>query len=224
MIVTADPVGDFNATSQILRYSALAREVTVPRIPSVTSQILSGDIVHDRPGSSSGRNQSPAAAGEELEQASKEITRLSEEVDILALQLAEETTRRQTAETCWAASEERMQALEQEVRDECYDEMEQRLETERRRWKAAWDEEADRNDEHLDRKLDILANATSDIEIYEDPEPTQDQHVQALEAQNEALRQRVEQLERELLGRSPTKKQRVLKTKKWEVDVGTESP
>ncbi|SPQ25044.1 c8f9d9b7-cf63-4777-bf8e-31a5a6c7acfc [Thermothielavioides terrestris] len=40
MIVTADPHGDFNATSQILRYSALAREVTVPRIPSITQTIL----------------------------------------------------------------------------------------------------------------------------------------------------------------------------------------
>lgn len=34
MIVTADPLGDYNATSQILRYSALAREVTVPRATS----------------------------------------------------------------------------------------------------------------------------------------------------------------------------------------------
>lgn len=40
MIVTADPHGDFNATSQILRYSALAREVTVPRIPSITQTIF----------------------------------------------------------------------------------------------------------------------------------------------------------------------------------------
>jgi hypothetical protein len=40
MIVTADPHGDFNATSQILRYSALAREITVPRIPSITQSIL----------------------------------------------------------------------------------------------------------------------------------------------------------------------------------------
>lgn len=40
MIVTADPHGDFNATSQILRYSALAREVTVPRIPSITQAML----------------------------------------------------------------------------------------------------------------------------------------------------------------------------------------
>ena len=41
MIVTADPHGDFNATSQILRYSALAREITVPRIPSITQRMLS---------------------------------------------------------------------------------------------------------------------------------------------------------------------------------------
>ncbi|KAK4140820.1 P-loop containing nucleoside triphosphate hydrolase protein [Dichotomopilus funicola] len=40
MIVTADPHGDYNATSQILRYGALAREVTVPRVPSITQTIL----------------------------------------------------------------------------------------------------------------------------------------------------------------------------------------
>ncbi|KAK8085474.1 hypothetical protein PG997_006745 [Apiospora hydei] len=40
MIVTADPIADFNATSQILRYSALARTVTVPRVPSVNQAIL----------------------------------------------------------------------------------------------------------------------------------------------------------------------------------------
>lgn len=40
MIVTADAQGDYNATSQILRYSALAREIAVPRIPSITETIL----------------------------------------------------------------------------------------------------------------------------------------------------------------------------------------
>lgn len=40
MIVTADAYGDYNATSQILRYSALAREVTVPRLPSTNESIL----------------------------------------------------------------------------------------------------------------------------------------------------------------------------------------
>lgn len=48
MIVTANPHGDFNATSQILRYSALAREVTVPRIPSITESILQVNPTHAR--------------------------------------------------------------------------------------------------------------------------------------------------------------------------------
>ncbi len=49
MIVTADPHGDFNATSQILRYSALAREVTVPRIPSITQTILAAAAAAQAP-------------------------------------------------------------------------------------------------------------------------------------------------------------------------------
>ncbi|KAG6355738.1 hypothetical protein INS49_003703 [Diaporthe citri] len=49
MVVTADPHGDFNATSQILRYSALAREVTVPRIPSITETILQANAAHAYP-------------------------------------------------------------------------------------------------------------------------------------------------------------------------------
>ena len=57
MIVTADPHGDFNATSQILRYSALAREVTVPRIPSITETILQANSAHAYPaGQASGSN------------------------------------------------------------------------------------------------------------------------------------------------------------------------
>ena len=222
MIVTADPVGDFNATSQILRYSALAREVTVPRIPSVTSTILAGAVLqHNRCPSGSSDRTSPTAALEELETAAREITRLNEELDILSLLLAEERSRRQTAEVCWQATEERMTTLEQEIRDECYEEMEQRIEEERRRWKGAWDEEADRNDEHLDRKIDILARG---IRIHEDPELTAEERVTELEDENTALKRRIDDLQRELLGKSPTKKQRVLKAKKWEVDVGLESP
>lgn len=48
MIVTADPHGDFNATSQILRYSALAREVTVPRVPSISETILQANAAPSR--------------------------------------------------------------------------------------------------------------------------------------------------------------------------------
>jgi len=221
MIVTADPVGDFNATSQILRYSALAREVTVPRIPSVTSTILSGTTaVGGKSHPIEGRT-SPSAAHEELEQATQEIARLSEEVEVLALRLAEETARRKAAEASWRAAEDHMLEVEQDVRDECFAEMETRIEAERRRWKGAWEEEADRNDEHLDRKIEVLVQG---IQVHEDPELSEAERVEELERENEALKRKVEMLEREVQMKSPIKKQRVLKARKWEVDVGFESP
>lgn len=61
MIVTADPHGDFNATSQILRYSALAREITVPRIPSITQMILA-QPPPSAPGGSSLPTSSPLSS------------------------------------------------------------------------------------------------------------------------------------------------------------------
>lgn len=212
MIVTANPTGDFNATSQILRYSALAREVTVPRMPSVTEQVFgSGGVPL-----SSGR--STPIAHEDLETALRELARLAEERDIMALQLEEERSRREAAEASWTAAEQRMQEVEQEVRDECYADFEARLEQERRRWKGAWEEEADRNDEHLDKKIDILAKGIdSTFEIHEDGASSEGSRVRELENENEALRRKLEALEREMLQRSPVKlkSQRVLKTKRW---------
>ncbi|KAI9874064.1 MAG: hypothetical protein M1830_010229 [Pleopsidium flavum] len=221
MIVTADPVGDFNATSQILRYSALAREITVPRIPSVTSTILSGTTAIGKSQNTSGRVTPNPVSTEELEVAAIEIVRLSEEVDVLNLRLVEEENRRREAEMGWRAAEERSELVEQEVREECWSEMEMRFEEEQGRWKGAWGEEvglnafangicspddqwqANRNDEHLDKKLEIL---TRGIQIHEDPEPTADERVIELEDENAALRRKVQALERELQGRSPTKK------------------
>ncbi len=139
MIVTADPVGDFNATSQILRYSALAREVTVPRIPSVTSTILSGTTVKSQ--LPSGRTTPSSISIEDLELAAQEIARLSEDIEIMQVRLAEEEKRRQEAEAAWKEAEERCVCIEQDVREECWSEMEGRIEDERRRWKSAWDEE-----------------------------------------------------------------------------------
>lgn len=226
MIVTADPVGDFNATSQILRYSALAREVTVPRIPSVTSTILAGPALSRS--INSGRN-TPQHIIEDLEQSYAQITRLSEEVDILTLQLQEERERRVNAEISWQAAEMRMEGVEQEIRDECYSEMESRVELERRRWKGAWEEERDMNDEHLDKKIEILARG---IEVFEDEDcevrpfgkenidEEEDERFRELEDENEALRRKVEMLEREMHSRSPVKlKQRVLKGKKFTLEA-----
>ncbi|KAF2473211.1 kinesin [Lindgomyces ingoldianus] len=227
MIVTADPKGDFNATSQILRYSALAREVTVPRIPSTTSTILSGTPLKFALSTTSSGRTTPSAVLEELESANAEISRLTAEIEIFALRLTEETARRKAAEQSWRAAEEHMLEIEQDIRDECFAEMENAVEQERRRWQAAWDAEQDHNEVHMDRKIDVVIKATKQqmleqqqlaVKIYEDPDPEMGQRVEELERENEVLRARLEGMEREAQAKSasPIKKMRVLKAKKWE--------
>ena len=208
MIVTADPVGDFNATSQILRYSALAREVTVPRIPSVSSTILAGlatncnETSQERPRSHSSQTTPVTGADSEMvDLAFAEIARLNEEVEILNVRLAEAEGRRSEAEENWQRAEDRAEGIEMEVREECWGEMEEKLSEERRRWGAAWGEEADRNDEHLDRKIELLSQG---MQIHEDEADAGDYKLR-LEAENETLRRRMENLEREMQCASPTK-------------------
>lgn len=145
MIVTADPLGDFNATSQILRYSALAREVTVPRIPSVSSTILAGSIACSgtHKADASGRTSPAATHTDEavVEMAFSEIARLTEEAEILGVKLSEEEGRRREAEEGWQRAEDRIEEIEREVREECWEEMERKMGEERRRWLGAWGEE-----------------------------------------------------------------------------------
>ena len=203
MIVTADPHGDFNATSQMLRYSALAREVTVPRVPSVTSTILARTV---GPGGRQTPNGGPRYenhyTAEELEQAANEIARISEEADLLAVRLAEEQIRRSEAELRLQAAEEKAAAIEQEIREECWSEMEARIEEERERWRRAKEEERLRNDEYLDGKISILEkSATDTFEIHEDTQS----RIEEVERENDTLRARIQAFEREMLQRSPTK-------------------
>jgi hypothetical protein len=144
MIVTADPVGDFNATSQILRYSALAREVTVPRIPSVSSTVLCGPAANVGPEKlqSDQTLPIPDVPNEEMvEMAFSEIARLTEEVEVLGVRLAEQEARRREAEAGWQKAEEKAEEIEREVREECWSEMEKRAAEDRRRWLTAWGEE-----------------------------------------------------------------------------------
>ncbi|KAF3036036.1 hypothetical protein E8E12_003145 [Didymella heteroderae] len=219
MVVTADAQGDYNATSQILRYSALAREVTVPRTPSYTSTLPI------RPGTACSGRSTPSALLDELESSAAEIARLQQELSIFALRLSEETARRKAAERSWSAAEDRMASLEQEVRDECYLEMEAAVDQERRRWQATLDNEQDNQQAHLDSKIDVVIKATKaqmrleePVKVYEDPDPEVRERNEELERENEVLRAKVEQLEREAMGRSasPIKKMRILKSKRWE--------
>ncbi|RDH33912.1 kinesin family protein [Aspergillus welwitschiae] len=204
MIVTADPMGDYNATSQILRYSALAREVAVPRAPSIAESILSSTL-GSRHGSVSGRNTPSMGTNEELEKALAEIARLTTENESLSVRLAEEEILRTDFELRLKASEERCIMIEQEVREECWNEMDERMEEERKRWQNALDQQSGFNDEHLDKKIEIVSRG---FQIYEDPKPSSDERVEDLEFENDQLRSKIAALERELNCRSPTKKSR----------------
>lgn len=238
MIVTADPHGDFNATSQILRYSALAREITVPRIPSITQTILapptqpnpsmagggssplsSPTLQHSRPffaPSSSpnlSRTFSPASVASDdphrstMEMAALEIARLAEENEYLRQSLAAEQAARQEAQAHLLSVEDRMVDLEQVVREDCVEEFERRLQIEVARWRACEAAEAERVEEHVNQKIEILARvvdvAGSDGEDEEDKENVL---VEDVWGENDRLRREVEVLRRELAGMSPSKR------------------
>ncbi|KAG6010166.1 hypothetical protein E4U21_007643 [Claviceps maximensis] len=233
MIVTADPRGDFNATSQILRYSALAREVTVPRMPSITATILAqpSSTGNPRPVSpvqqqhqqqhprsfappgapTSHRNNNPPINVHEratMEIAALEIARMSDEIDQLRLEVDEQQEARMAAEAHLLSMEDRMLDLEAVIRDECATEFEQRLMLELARFKASLALEQERNEEHWDRKVDILerglgASATNADDGEADKENVL---VEDLAQQVERLRRENAILKRELAGRSPSKR------------------
>lgn len=235
MIVAADPLGDFNSTSQILRYSALAKEVTQPRIPSLTSTIPFSTL-----GRSHSRPATPSALADELDNALAELARVKADLEITQMHLEEETLRRQQAESSWQVAESRLEEVEVEIREEMWSEMEVKLQQEQRRFLAARDADLDAQDSHLDRKLEIM---TRGISVFEDDKENVDStetgdevgprkqrgsvvfvrneeeemRLADLEAENAALRERVANLEREReVQRSPSKKMRVLKSRKWE--------
>ncbi|KAI5211035.1 hypothetical protein AUEXF2481DRAFT_4216 [Aureobasidium subglaciale EXF-2481] len=215
MIVTADPLGDYNATSQILRYSALAREVTVPRIPSYTSTM----VPLARPGTSaSGRltPSNPAANDAALESALSELTLLRQDLELTQIRLEEEIQRRREAESSWLTAETRLENLELELRDEIWEEFEQQLESERRRYHAAREAEQDHVESHLDKKLEILTRGLGDVQVCEDEEVEGGDKIAELQDENARLRDRLAAFEREKENTSPVRKMRVLKPRKWE--------
>ncbi|KAI0815582.1 P-loop containing nucleoside triphosphate hydrolase protein [Xylaria sp. FL0064] len=241
MIVTADPFGDFNATSQILRYSALAREVTVPRIPSITSTILSGGngtgqfqhpepstlssspplsspVAHHRPlfhpSGNHSRTFSPVSDTERgtMENAALEIARMADMIDQLNADLVRESESRMAAEAHLMGVEDRIMELEQDIREDCYAEFEQRLAMEMNRWKASLSLEQERGEEHWDRKAEVLARSVGVVVTSpsdEDDMENEDKEnvlIENLEQENERLRREVAILKRELSGRTPSRR------------------
>ncbi len=104
------------------------------------------------------------------------------------------------------AAEEKLAVMEQAVREDCWTEMEERMEEEKERWRMAWEEEKVRGEAFMDGKLEILEK-TSQFTIHEDTAPS-DARVDELERENENLRAKLRALEQEMQTRSPTKKPR----------------
>lgn len=224
MIVTADPLGDFNATSQILRYSALAREVTVARIPSVFSKDApapppnrhhhpaygtttpgaypASSPALSRDGGSQGRSAS-ASDREMMELAALEISRLADEVESLKAELERESEGRSVAEAHLLSLEDRMVELEEVIREDCAAEFEKRLALEVSRWKACLAAEVERGGEHWDRKVELLERGLVGVEGEEDKENVL---VEGMEEEMERLRRENAVLRRELGGRSPSRR------------------
>ena len=131
----------------------------MPRVPSLTESIISTGSGKDR--SISGRTSPNYASSEELERAVAEVTRLTRDCHGLAVRLAEEEIARSEVEMRLRAAEERCIDIEQEVREECWAEMDEMMEEERKRWQVAWDEQAGRTDEHMDRKIELVSRGFS---------------------------------------------------------------
>ncbi|KAF4812623.1 Kinesin-like motor protein 9 [Colletotrichum tropicale] len=231
MVVTADAHGDLNATSQILRYSALAREVTVPRIPSITSTLLAETPLtsHASPpltspdypppqrrgyfghGSGGHRNFSPGSDNGDrvlMEHAALEIARMQEEITNLHIELDHERESRVCAEAHLLSMEDRLIELEQTVREDCMAEFDTRFELELARWKATLAAEQEKGEEHWDRKMELFEKGLG-VTVAEDDDVGEDKEnllVENLEQENERLRRENEILKRELAGRSPSKR------------------
>jgi hypothetical protein len=149
-----------------------------------------------------------------MENAALEIARMADVIDKLNTEIAKETEARFTAEAHLMSMEDRAIEIEQEIREECYTDFEQRLALEMARWKATLSLEQEHGEEHWDRKVEVLARSVgvvltspSEDEDFEDEnEDKENVLIENLEQENERLRREVAVLKRELGSRTPSKR------------------
>jgi len=239
MIVTADARGDFNATSQILRYSALAREVTVPRIPSVTSTLFSTAATTTTTTNAAHNHAVLISSTSTVPCTNPRLpctTCATHAVEIATLQSALEEER--------ATHAKELETQEYTIRAECWDSFELELDKQRARWQEAWEEERERAEAHGDNKLEVLAKALA-AEKHDEDDDNADDHAEgtmvAAVAELEEMRRLLRQAKREKAAlqeevtdlkqknesmlrerqekaaRTPSRKVKVLKARPWNV-------
>lgn len=202
MIVTADPRGDYNATSQILKYAALAKETTVPRVVSVTSSILPNTSAtmapHRTPSATLAASTTTHHHHPAIESQAHIIARLTAELAQARAALHDSECERQSLESSWAAAETRLERLEAEIREECWSSFEARLAQERARWRAAWEVEREEQEGFIDEKVGALVRGMAAVNVDLSGGGARASGRSAEEADEpRRLQQRVAELERE---------------------------
>ncbi|KAK6531633.1 hypothetical protein TWF694_002812 [Orbilia ellipsospora] len=217
IIVTADPAGDFNATSQMLKYSALAKSSVNLRPPmqvlngsrnvSATSQISQcsqGSALEittdERPESAMSQDATSMIAMLQLQLKEAEESRVEMERLLNQRRIEAEREREEAKARCLE--------IERAVREEVSNDMEQRIRLMQRMMLNKLEEDAECREEHVDRKLDMLKRTI--LESNDENDRARDveieQYVRELEAENSALRSEVLSLKRKRVnGDSPLK-------------------
>ncbi|EWC47222.1 hypothetical protein DRE_03341 [Drechslerella stenobrocha 248] len=222
IIVTVDPAGDFNATSQMLKYSALAKSSVNRRPPmqvlngsrsvSTTSQASQASQISQGSGLSGattlaiGTDDSGSSSGRPGSAMSQDAANMIAE---LQRQLKEAEEGRKEMERKLAEANQRCLRVEQEVREEVTSDMELQMKLMQRKMLVKLEEGTEREEEHVDRKLDMLKR-TLLVETNDENDRARDveieQYVRELEAENYALRTEVMSLKRKRAnGDSPLK-------------------
>lgn len=181
LLVNVDSYGEFSATSQVLRYSALARQVTVPktRVPSLNSTASAAartasssstvSAISARTVSSASSASSTSSATSSIRDGHTYTARKprplanSKKVNLPA----EKSEMEQLVESFQAQlSEAHEQSLliEEQVRQEMADEMDRQIQELHNYYKALIANEYDRGQNYTDKKLELLADAVKKAE------------------------------------------------------------
>ena len=165
-----------------------------------------------------------------MENAALEIARMADYIEQLKAELQQEKEARKAAEedlgkeiqarleaeTQLFSMQEEIQDFEQEIREECYTDFDNRLALEMSRWKANMSLELERGEQHWDRKVEVLARGVGvtvaspsddgDSQFHECEDEKENVLVENLEEENERMRRELGVLKRELGNRTPSRR------------------
>lgn len=141
ILVTVDPYSDFNSSAQILRYSALARTISVP---NNNTRVVS---------SSSNNSSTTLAEEEDSTRSFSSTTEYEDESNSVLLDRIQQLEKIATEAT------EKCLTIEEETRQEMAVEMEKQIQELESQYLDRIDDDLDRNQNVTDKKIDILTKS-----------------------------------------------------------------